>query len=317
LDRVRRALERSLGEEVILVLPPHEEPALVRARQRGAGARFAAPGPTICVLDAARYGRDVASWEMLHQRGLAAGPGDGRYVADLWFEHVEAASLIVIAEHDAPEDTRIALRCLLSGVAPAARVCSEAELDGLLQEISAGALPPPARPVWSRALASHGESTLGGAPARAFAFRARAPFHPTRFARWLDGDRAGAVRAKGRLWLAHRPEDALGFSQSGAVARLFQLGTWWAATPRSRWPLQPGQREQILAHWDPRFGDREQALAFVGPALDAARLRAELSRCLLNPDEQARGVAAWARLPDPLALAHARPGRPWSLTAFT
>jgi hypothetical protein len=51
--------------------------------------------------------------------------------------------------------------------------------------------------------------------------------------------------------------------------------------------------------WDPRFGDREQQLVFIGRHLDCDGLRQRLDACLLAPSLVDAGSAAWVDMSNP------------------
>ena len=51
-----------------------------------------------------------------------------------------------------------------------------------------------------------------------FVYRSRRPFHPARFHRFLAGELAGVVRAKGFFWLASRMRWAGSWQLAGAKA---------------------------------------------------------------------------------------------------
>jgi hypothetical protein len=47
------------------------------------------------------------------------------------------------------------------------------------------------------------------------------------------------------------------------------------------------------------FGDRRQAIAFMGIDLNSAELSEQLDACLLSASEMSSGVDSWATLSDP------------------
>ena len=53
------------------------------------------------------------------------------------------------------------------------------------------------------------------------------------------------------------------------------------------------------AHGSGEHGPRKTELVCIGQELDHAAAAAALDRCLLTEREMARGVRAWATLPDP------------------
>lgn len=134
-----------------------------------------------------------------------------------------------------------------------------------------------------------------------FVYRARRPFIPARFDRFLRESWPGVIRAKGHFWLATRPQWLGEISQAGAIVRTSALGFWWAAVPQKLWPEDLDWRTRMLGRWDEVYGDRRQEIVFIGSNMDEAGLSARLDACLL-PGKPAIDVAAWARLSDPFPV---------------
>ncbi|MFO5854918.1 GTP-binding protein, partial [Klebsiella pneumoniae] len=67
-----------------------------------------------------------------------------------------------------------------------------------------------------------------------FVFRARRPFHPTRFWQVMENELDGDVRSKGNFWLASRPRFAGSWSQAGGIARQGLGGMWGASVTQAR-----------------------------------------------------------------------------------
>ena len=77
-----------------------------------------------------------------------------------------------------------------------------------------------------------------------------------------------------------------------------QVGRWWAAAPRARWPQE--LRAEIEARWQEPWGDRHQEIVFIGDRhLNEAELRQALDACRLNYTETRKGMAFWRELRDP------------------
>jgi G3E family GTPase len=130
-----------------------------------------------------------------------------------------------------------------------------------------------------------------------FVYRARRPFDPVKFRRFLNLSWPGVVRAKGHFWLATRPDWLGEMSQAGSQVTSQCLGRWWAAVPKSRWPDGDTFERIVRAKWDPVWGDRRQELVFIGIGMDRAWIERKLDRCLVR--EKAFTPALWAGLPDP------------------
>ena len=129
-----------------------------------------------------------------------------------------------------------------------------------------------------------------------FVFRARRPFHPTRFWQVMDG----VVRSKGYFWLASRPEFAGSWSQAGGIARQGLGGMWWASVPKERWPEDAESLKFIMSNWIDGIGDARQELVFIGMDMNESKLRNRLDSALLTDAEMAEGPQNWRHYPDPV-----------------
>ena len=131
-------------------------------------------------------------------------------------------------------------------------------------------------------------------------YRARRPFHPTRFAEALKTGWPGNVlRSKGFFWLAAHPDAAGEWSQAGGLIRHGPAGRWWAAASSEDWPQDPEDHASIEAVFDGAYGDRRQEIAFIGQSLEPEQTRDILDRCLLTDAEMSVGPEAWKTLDDP------------------
>lgn len=130
-----------------------------------------------------------------------------------------------------------------------------------------------------------------------FAYRARKPFHPQRFLALLQDGLSGVFRAKGFFWLATRMDLVGGLNLAGSELHCAGAGQWWAA--RDEHERQHEMPERTQKEWQEPFGDRRQAIAFMGLDFDPDVCRAQLDACLLTDAEMAAGLAGWAAFPDP------------------
>ncbi len=133
---------------------------------------------------------------------------------------------------------------------------------------------------------------------RSFVYRARRPFNPALFDKFVSRSWPGVIRAKGFFWLATRPHYVGELSQAGALVRTGRRGLWWASVPQSRWPDDAEWRASMRPYLDPVWGDRRQELVFIGAdPMDEAAIRRELDACLVPGNKPVPD--AWAKLPDP------------------
>jgi G3E family GTPase len=260
----------------------------------------------VTVVDAANLLNDYSSSEFLADRGETAGEGDTRSLVGLLVEQIEFADVIIlnkISEAAEPETVRKLVRALNPEAklieADHSRVPLTAVLDtGLFEEGKAEQ-----HPLWAKELYGFAEhapetETYG---IESFVYRARRPFHPARFRKFLNEEWPGVVRAKGHFWLATRPDWVGEMSQAGSQVTSQALGRWWAAIPKARWPQDNPSFESLLnQHWDETWGDRRQELVFIGIGMDEAALRRRLDACLV-PEVRFQ-PKIWAKLPDPFPV---------------
>lgn len=150
---------------------------------------------------------------------------------------------------------------------------------------------------WRKLIGSEQASQIGHDNVTAFAYRARKPFHPERFWNLLQAGFPSAFRAKGFFWLATRMDLVGGLNLAGSESHYATAGEWWAA--RNEHIRQSEMPERTKKEWREPFGDRRQAIAFMGINLDARKLKGALDACLLNDSEMALGEDSWSELPDP------------------
>lgn len=130
----------------------------------------------------------------------------------------------------------------------------------------------------------------------AFAYRARKPFHPERFWDLLQSGFKGVLRAKGFFWLATRNDQVGGLNLAGSEFQVATAGKWWAARDEHVLAEMP---ERTAKEWKQPFGDRRQAIAFMGIDFDTQTFKAQLDACLLTDSEMAAGEESWGHLTDP------------------
>jgi G3E family GTPase len=136
---------------------------------------------------------------------------------------------------------------------------------------------------------------------KSFVYRARRPFDPSKFHRFLQQSWAGVIRAKGHFWIATRPQWVGELSQAGAIVRTEGLGFWWTNIPALQWPNDPYWRQSLKKHWSDIYGDRRQEIVFIGTDMDEAAICQRLDACLVDGSPGMR-TAEWARLPDPFPV---------------
>ncbi|MBJ6123699.1 GTP-binding protein [Sphingomonas mollis] len=261
----------------------------------------------VTVVDALNLLSDYSSADLLSQRGETAGEGDDRSLVSLLVEQIEFADVVIVNKANAvtPEQLAIVRRIVASLNADARIIDADfaaVPLDAILNTGLFDDKKAERHPLWAKELYGYAdhrpESEEYGV--ESFVYRARAPFDPAAFRRFLTG--AGAldkvIRAKGHFWLATRPDFLGELAKAGSQTSVARLGRWWAAVPKNRWPETNDDFEQFVGrHWDPVWGDRRQELVFIGIDMDEAALRRDLDACLVDAAQFT--PERWTALPDP------------------
>lgn len=241
---------------------------------------------------------DLARPVDLAELGLAASPDDHGTVAEVLSRQVEYANVLAYppaAGHD--EAVGLALMGLMHPTAT--RLPLDARgLDSLASAAfdsrSAAARVHPAC-----SQLPYENEALGVVTA---VWRRRRPAHPGRLYDALADAVPAALRSRGRLWLASRPDDLLAWEAAGGTLAVESAGRWLASLTDEEWDAMPPLRQAAAAvDWDPLHGDRGQHLCFIAPELDREPLFELLDSCLLTDDEYTRGPAHWRTFADPFA----------------
>jgi G3E family GTPase len=264
----------------------------------------------VTVVDAANLLQDYASTDFLRDRGESLGADDNRALVDLLAEQIEFADVVILNKVDAATpETVDAARKIVRALNPEADLIETAmaqvDLGRVLNTRRFNYEKAHQHPLWFKELygfADHKPETEEYG-IRSFVYRARRPFHPEKFHKFLNARWPGVIRAKGHFWLATRPDWVGELSQAGPLVRNAAMGFWWAGVPNDRWPEHPEWRAAIAKHWDKVYGDRRQEIVFIGAAMDEAAIRQALDSCLVG-DAKAKEMqtSAWRKLADPFPV---------------
>lgn len=138
-------------------------------------------------------------------------------------------------------------------------------------------------------------------------FNARRPFHPQRLHACLDVLLEGVIRARGRLWLASQPEQAMWLESAGGGLRVSSAGKWVAASTGSELADVDAERRAFAdLIWDDQFGDRHTAMTILVYSANAAEILDALDGALLRGDEL-RFPEDWMHYDDPFGDWHEDP----------
>jgi G3E family GTPase len=259
----------------------------------------------VTIVDAVNLLNDYSSDDFLADRGETAGEGDDRRLVSLLVEQIEFADVIVINKVSEISAEKLAVvRKVVASLNADAKIIeadyAKVDLDQILDTGLFDDEKAEMHPLWAKELygyADHRPETEEYG-VESFVYRARRPFHPSRFYNFLTQNGLDKViRAKGHFWLATRPEFLGELAVAGSQTITARMGRWWAAVAKNQWPEDGSFEEFVLKHWDPIWGDRRQELVFIGIDMDEARIRRELDFCLIESD--AFAPEQWSALPDP------------------
>lgn len=259
-------------------------------------SRFSYIDTMVTVVDCFNFLRDFSTEELLADRSLTDMEGDDRTIVNLLTDQIEFANVIILNKTDLVNKQVVGLLTAAIGkLNPGAKIISSSfgkvEPSKILNtrlfnfeeaETSAG---------WQKELESEGhtpETEEYGISS--FVFRNQRPFHPERLCTYLNQQYPqGVIRAKGLLWLASRPGDALNFSQAGASSRIERAGVWWSSIPfqeRIRYAAYVDNQQAIEERWSRQWGDRMNELVFIGQHINKERMTYDLETCLLREEER-------------------------------
>jgi len=217
-------------------------------------------------------------------------------------DQIECADVIVL--HGAPaghEDTRLA-RAVVSAINASGRVLpssSETAPKAFDAERSFNFEAAFAGAGWRKLMEGEPEVRRGDEGVTMFVYRARQPFHPEKFWNLIQRPFPGVFRAKGFFWLAPRMGVVGGLNIAGSECHYSPAGQWWAAQDRADASGHAEIPDRLKKEWAEPFGDRRQAIAFMGIEMNSPELCARLDACLLSDSEMKSGELSWATLPDP------------------
>ena len=259
----------------------------------------------VTVVDAVNFPADLDSADNLQSRGESLGEEDQRTVADLLVDQVEFADVIIVNKIDLvsqAERERLihALRQLNrdADIIPAS--FGKVALDSIIGTEKFSFEKASLAPGWLKEMRGEHTPETEEYGISSFVYRARRPFHPTRFKQALQQDWEGnLLRSKGYFWLASRHNIAGSLSQAGGIVRHGPAGYWWSAVPREHWPDDETYVSNIEAEFTGDYGDRRQEIVFIGQHLEPEAICNRLDTCLLDDEEYAAGPASWQTYTDP------------------
>lgn len=259
----------------------------------------------VTVVDAVNLFKDYASTDFIRDRGESLGENDKRTLVDLLVEQIEFADVVVINKvSDASPAQLESARKIVRALNSEADIveCSFASVpyERILNTGRFDFARAQQHPLWFKELYGFADHTpeTEEYDVTSFVYRARRPFAPQKFHRFLQETWTGVIRAKGHFWIATRPQWLAELSQAGSIVRTEAMGFWWASVPAQRWPNDPSWRRSLEKNWNALYGDRRQEIVFIGTGMDRDAITARLDACLV-PGKPGMHVEEWSGLPDP------------------
>ena len=249
----------------------------------------------VTVVDAFNFFKDFGSMDRLQDRQLTDIEGDHRTIVNLLTDQVEFANVIVLNKTDlVPKEDLMVLKSALAKLNPSAKILesefSKIDIKEIINtnqfnfeeaEQSAGWIAELNKSEHTPETEEYGINS--------FVYRSKKPFHPERFLNYLNTEwNTYIIRSKGLFWIASRPDKAFNWSQAGGSLRAEPAGAWWASIPaatRNQDPSFLAMENDIMAEWDPIFGDRINELVIIGFGLNEEEITGGLNACLCTQRE--------------------------------
>ena len=90
------------------------------------------------------------------------------------------------------------------------------------------------------------------------------------------------IRSKGAVWGIQNPDMCYIFEQAGRQVTLTEQAYFVDSAPVEERERILKENPELLDNWDPKVGDRETKLCFIGRHMDRAALEAGLDACLVD-----------------------------------
>ena len=224
-------------------------------------------------------------------------------------DQIECADIVVL-NGEPPESEFMLGRAVVSALNPRGRILQrsrEAVPQKLLDAgISFDFEAAFTSAGWRKLMEEEPGARRGDQGVKSFVYRARRPLHPEKFWNLIQSPFPGVFRAKGFFWLATRMSIVGGLNIAGWECHYSPAGQWWAANARGNHSDHGEIPDRLRKEWAEPFGDRRQAIAFMGIDVNFTDLSARLDACLLSESEMISGERSWAMLPDPFPAWNAK-----------
>ncbi|WP_159924989.1 ribosome hibernation factor-recruiting GTPase MRF [Rhodococcus sp. WAY2] len=300
VQRIVLHLDRRLEPEAVCWAIEHVVVSGVVGQLDGTASRDVRVEAAITCIDAQSWLDDATGDEALD---------DDRTVAQVAVGQVDFADALVVSGSAGDGWQQARLHAVLARLAPGAPIAWDVDgldVERLLLEIPSGARRGELTNAHSPLL--RGQPPLShDCGVMIVEFSANRPFHPERLHEAIDVLLEGVVTARGRVWVATQPDEALWLESAGGGLRVASADRWLAAmTPAEQDQLPTARRAMAALCWDERFGDRHSSMVVLVHAADPSDIDRTLQWALVT-DEELADEAAWESWPDPFGQFHEDP----------
>lgn len=300
VQRIVLHLDRRLEPEAVCWAIEHVVVSGVVGQLDGTASRDVRVEAVITCIDAQSWLDDATGDEALD---------DDRTVAQVAVGQVDFADALVVSGSAGDGWQQARLHAVLARLAPGAPIAWDVDgldVERLLMEIPSGARRGELTNAHSPLL--RGQPPLShDCGVMIVEFSANRPFHPERLHEAIDVLLEGVVTARGRVWVATQPDEALWLESAGGGLRVASADRWLAAmTPAEQDQLPTARRAMAALCWDERFGDRHSSMVVLVHAADPSDIDRTLQWALVT-DEELADEAAWESWPDPFGQFHEDP----------
>ncbi|WP_442971862.1 ribosome hibernation factor-recruiting GTPase MRF [Rhodococcus sp. WMMA185] len=297
VDRIVLELDSALEPEAVCWAVEHVPVVGVVGQIDGPASRDIRIEAVVTCLDAELWWEDVTGDEELD---------DDRTVAQVAVGQAAFADALVVDTRTTEPWLAHKVSAVLARLAPGAPTSDVPDGPALLSRVGADARRGRVDGVHSPLL--RGRPPLDADQGVALVeFTARRPFHPGRLHEAIDVLLEGVVTARGRLWLATRPDIALWLESAGEGLRVAAADRWLADMTDDELREVDGERRALAAlGWDERFGDRDTSLVVLVHDVEPEAITTALNWALLTEYELA-DEQSWSTWDDPFGQFHTDP----------
>ena len=261
----------------------------------------------VTVVDANNFEQDFGSVDKLTDRGQEVGTDDVRSIVDLLVDQIEFADVILLNKIDTVDTVKKAriiasIKAINSRAKLIESTYGEINPKDILSTQQFDIDSAEQMPDWLKVIEKEPIPETEEYGISHFVYRARRPFHPERWNRWMTQKWQGVIRSKGFFWLATRMPYVGVWSKAGVQNKFEMAGKWFATVDRHNWPDDKEEIASVLANWEEPYGDRRQEIVIIGYVgeMDEAFIKECFDACLLTDLEMQLGESAWCDFKDPL-----------------